>query len=211
MPRKPDVDKKGRYHDVFPSRLRGLLEETRTTQQEIKDVLKVNTRQAVTGYIDGTTQPTIDKIQALSKHFNVSADYLLGLSDNREIQGSNRESAEYTGLTENAVDVLHGEKEMENTVYLKMLSAIISDQGFFDFLERCTLCTHKAKHLKERPEDADIVRYMLYDISDDFRTILNRIFPIDDSIREARKAVKAAQDAAFESGFDEEMSNDGER
>ena len=80
MPRKPNTAKVG-YNDPFPTALRKLMNERRVTQDTIAQVLGLKNRQSVTGYVDGSTMPTTDKVVALAKFFSVSADFLLGLTD----------------------------------------------------------------------------------------------------------------------------------
>lgn len=99
MPRKPNTTAK-RYNDPFPTALRRLMAERKTTQDVLAQVLGVKNRQSVTGYINGNTLPNSDKIVALAEFFGVSADYLLGLSDiktdNTELIGV----CEHTGLSD---------------------------------------------------------------------------------------------------------------
>lgn len=104
MPRKPDVNKKERYNDPFPTALRTLIDEHGTKQEELKEVLDLKNRQSVTGYIDGETLPTIDKVVAVAKHYKVSADWLLGLSPTRSPDTSLQAAAAVTGLSEKALD-----------------------------------------------------------------------------------------------------------
>ncbi len=102
MPRKPNATGE-HYNDSFPTRLRELIKDNNTTQEELTAVLNVKTRQSVTGYIDGSTLPTIDKVVALADYFNVSADYLLGLTDTQTTNKDLKFVCEYTGLSEQSV------------------------------------------------------------------------------------------------------------
>lgn len=102
MPRKPNTTKE-RYNDPFPTRLRALMAETNITQEDLCIVLNVKSRQSVTGYIDGSTIPTIDKIVALADYFGVSSDYLLGLAEEKTRNTELRRVCEFTGLSEKAV------------------------------------------------------------------------------------------------------------
>lgn len=105
MPRKPNTTGE-HYNDPFPTRLRELIKDNNTTQEELTAVLNVKTRQSVTGYIDGSTLPTIDKVVALADYFNVSADYLLGRTDPKTADPDLRFVCEYTGLSEKAINKL---------------------------------------------------------------------------------------------------------
>ncbi len=110
MPRKPDTTKKERYNDPFPTALRKLIEEQGITQEELKEKLGVSTRQSVTGYIDGSTLPTIDKINALADLFNVSTDYLLGRTPEKTSDVNLQAIYNDLGLSEESVNVIRNIK-----------------------------------------------------------------------------------------------------
>lgn len=67
---------------MFGERLKLLRTEKRITQQQLADLLKVG-RPTIAGYETKGTQPDFDKLSWFSSFFNVSTDYLLGISDNR--------------------------------------------------------------------------------------------------------------------------------
>lgn len=66
------------------NRLKQLMEEKGLVQTDIAELLGV-TRQSVSSYLNLIHPMDADQIVILSKYFNVSSDYLLGLSDLREI------------------------------------------------------------------------------------------------------------------------------
>lgn len=109
------------YNGIFATRLRGLMSEgidgKKTTQQDLA-VATGYTRQAISQYMDGSVIPNAEKLAVISKFFNVSADYLLGLSDipSRDINLS--AVCDYTGLSEEAVTMLHVTKELERGYYM---------------------------------------------------------------------------------------------
>lgn len=105
MPRKPN--KSGdHYFDPFPTHLRELIDEQDQKQDDLTEILGVKSRQSVTGYIDGSTAPTADKIVAIAKAYNVSADWLLGLSEVRSPDMDVQAVCQFTGLSEFAIRVL---------------------------------------------------------------------------------------------------------
>lgn len=110
MPRKPNTTKKERYNDPFPIVLRRLIEEKGITQEELKEKLGVSTRQSVTGYIDGSTLPTIDKINALADLFAVSTDYLLGRTPEKTSDVNLQAVYNDLGLSEESVNVIRNIK-----------------------------------------------------------------------------------------------------
>lgn len=104
MPRKPN--KSGdHYNDPFPARLRALFDENNLKQDDLTNVLGVSSRQSVTGYLDGSTAPTAEKITAIAQRFGVSSDWLLGLSDVRSPESDVQAVCCFTGLSESAIRV----------------------------------------------------------------------------------------------------------
>ena len=64
----------------FPDRLWNLRTAANMTQQELADNINTS-RRAVIKWEQGQSQPNCDSIIALAVLFQVSADYLLGLTD----------------------------------------------------------------------------------------------------------------------------------
>ena len=75
---------KRRDWPMYTERLRNLREDKDEKQEAIAILLKI-TRQQYQLYESGKRKLPIDFLPILCKHFNVSADYLLGLTDVREV------------------------------------------------------------------------------------------------------------------------------
>lgn len=113
MARKKKVfDKNG----PFQTRFRNLFNETKLTQEQLANALDVQ-RPTLIGWLDGRTLPDIESLDRIARHFEVSADYLLGFSETKKPDANMRAVMEYTGLSERAVDVLHD--SLSNTDELK--------------------------------------------------------------------------------------------
>ena len=67
----------------FPDRLWSLRIAACMTQQELADTINTR-RRAVAYWESGKVQPTSESIVLLAVYFNVSADYLLGLTDQKK-------------------------------------------------------------------------------------------------------------------------------
>ena len=65
----------------FAKRLRALRADSGYKQSELADKLRMGAA-AISKYETGRSEPEFHDLVALCKIFNVSADYLLGLSDN---------------------------------------------------------------------------------------------------------------------------------
>ena len=66
----------------FPRRFRLLIDETRTSQQEIADHVGV-TRQAIAQWKDGKTNPDVYSFVKIAEFFKVPYEYLLGETDSK--------------------------------------------------------------------------------------------------------------------------------
>ena len=67
----------------FSERLKLVRKAHKASQKQLSEVIEVSETQ-YQNYEYGKHLPTIDKLEKLCTYFNVSADYLLGLSDNPE-------------------------------------------------------------------------------------------------------------------------------
>ena len=65
---------------IYTERIRGLREDHDLTQKSIADILYVN-RQTYADYEKGNVRIPIDRQIALAKYYNVSMDYISGVSD----------------------------------------------------------------------------------------------------------------------------------
>ncbi len=65
---------------VFSERLKELRLEKGLTQKKLGEIIGT-TYSAISYWENGTNEPKISYVIALCKYFNVTADYLLGLSD----------------------------------------------------------------------------------------------------------------------------------
>lgn len=64
----------------YYERLKDMREDHDLTQNDIAELLKT-TRQQVSKWENGTQMMGVDKYIVLAKYYNISADYLLGLTD----------------------------------------------------------------------------------------------------------------------------------
>lgn len=71
---------KGDKMTAFPEKLKFLRTRKGMTQQELADIVGVS-RTAIAGYERLDKQPNFDVLVKISRYFNVTTDYLLGLSE----------------------------------------------------------------------------------------------------------------------------------
>lgn len=75
---KTSVEEK--YNAPFPTALRTLMEERGKTQENIANATG-KTRQTVSQYVNGISEPGYDVLVKIANYFDVSLDYLLGRTD----------------------------------------------------------------------------------------------------------------------------------
>jgi transcriptional regulator with XRE-family HTH domain len=91
------------YMDNVSKRIVSLREEKGETQQELANAIGI-TRQSLSRYEIAARTVSVEVLGALAQHFNVSADYLLGLSDVRSTEQDIQTACEVTGLSEKAIE-----------------------------------------------------------------------------------------------------------
>ena len=81
--------------ELFGLRLRTLRIEKHLTQKQLADKIGVG-KATISGYEKCSGYPSVTVLIQLCRYFNVSADFLLGLSDNNEIIMSSLTDNQYT-------------------------------------------------------------------------------------------------------------------
>ena len=106
MPRKKELPYQTEG-DVFATRLREVMKKRRENQTslaaKITEQSCVIQRQSISQYMQGQSKPDTTRLAAICKALDVSADYLLGMSDTERKSPTLRAAVEYTGLSEAAI------------------------------------------------------------------------------------------------------------
>ena len=82
---------------------KSLLAEQDKTQKELAEKLEIKPN-VISYFCKGDRTPNTEQIVKIAKFFNVSTDYLLGLTDIKSTDTTIQGICEYTGLTDGAVD-----------------------------------------------------------------------------------------------------------
>lgn len=90
------------YDDVLNKRLRDLMDSNNTKTEDFANVVGVSSS-AVRMWHTGYSRPDIEKIPMICSFFNVSADYLLGISEIPSSDIETRDICEKTGLDDSAL------------------------------------------------------------------------------------------------------------
>ena len=111
--RKPKTNE---YNSIFSQRLRELIEKNNLTLPEL--AMQINTtRQSIGQWKNGDTVPNIIMLKSIAEFFNVSADYLLGLTENTSTNISEIGISNKTGFSKS--DLLEKFEELkENNIKL---------------------------------------------------------------------------------------------
>ncbi len=91
--------------EVFGERLLKLREERKETQDQLAKAVGI-TRQSLSRYETNERTPNIELIYNIAKHYEVSADYLLGLSNVKSLDNRVQAACEVTGLSEEAINAV---------------------------------------------------------------------------------------------------------
>lgn len=129
--------------------IKKLRTERGLTQNDLAAMMNCN-RQKIADWERGKSTPSADDLILLSKKFNVSADYLLGLTDVTATDKDIKFICDYTGLSEKAVDVLSFYRnygmicptvnrllESEMSSVLQELGYMCSDMPKDKLIEKC--------------------------------------------------------------------------
>lgn len=111
MPRKK-LNYTDNYYKPFPNRLRRLMRgdagkiNRTVSQQELADYLGLKARQSVSAYCDGSGQPGWENIAKIAEYFNVSTDWLLGVTNIESVEQNIQVAAATLGISGKAAENL---------------------------------------------------------------------------------------------------------
>lgn len=119
---------------IFPSRLRKLMAETKTTQRELAQAIGVRP-QTVSLYAQGQSFPDVNGLAKIASYFCISADYLIGNSDLPNEDMTMQAIHKITGLSAMAIGKLQDIfEENEKTAFSDIISLLIEDSNAEYFL-----------------------------------------------------------------------------
>jgi len=163
------------YNSVFAARLRQIMNEQRKTQKEVADVLGI-TRQAISQYLDGAVQPNAEKLFKLANYFDVSVDWLIGLTEVSLPGTTVRAVHELTGLSQHSIlrlagiEQLVGEDEIlklskekiqkfdgDRNVKIPIIDALIGNKEIWEEIADAVILYDKYKKSEEKIKIDDAV------------------------------------------------------
>lgn len=126
--RKPKTNE---YNLIFSQRLRELIEKNNLTLPEL--AMQINTtRQSIGQWKNGDTVPNIIMLKSIAEFFNVSADYLLGLTENTSTNISEIGISNKTGFSTSTVENILNLSAEHKTILDKIINELLKS----DLLEK---------------------------------------------------------------------------
>lgn len=143
MKRKTDTDK------VFKERFSALRLSKELSQAAFSEKVGIS-RPTVGFYENGDRLPDIDVLRRICDKCNVSADYLLGLTDVATQETELRAVCEYTGLSTDAIAAIRDHRDNPS------ISAILAMPEFWKLIYCICAVDGELKHLQTRIDQNDI-------------------------------------------------------
>lgn len=188
---------------VFQERFSNLMKERGITQAEASDGIGV-TRQAISLYATGKRTPDINSFYRIADFFEVSADYLLGLSDVQSLDLDVKAISEKTGLSDYSIDILESYNEKFNGEYLiPVINYLIEQEEPLHFVEEEISLSNIEVHLNQasaNEEDFDKLSADRKKLGDAYLEWKNNHAPL----------LKIIEDFFMASASDEELFITGE-
>lgn len=118
---------------IFSERLNSLMKERGITQTILSDAVGI-TKQSISMYANAHRVPDIEIFKKMCDFFNVSADYFLGITDQRTSDIDDRAIHNAIGLSDKAIEKLKGYKKYLPGVLIPVLSELIECEAEPDAL-----------------------------------------------------------------------------
>lgn len=158
--------------DPFPVRLRDAMEKKNISRADLADAVGVSAS-AVGQYLSGHTRPSYEKLVSISRLLHEPIDYLLGATESRSVDLTDREICNRTNLTDRAREALAdlsrsgGEEDYQKdcAVYLinAMIETLCRDPAFLKNFSLYWRMNQEIIYTTGIYQDLDTGEYDLYD------------------------------------------------
>lgn len=118
-----------KYNTPFAANIRKLMDERSVTQDVLAKAIG-KTRQTISQYANGISEPSYEALIKIASFFSVSIDYLLGITDISSQNQDIRSTAKFTGLSQKSIEEIIEAKNSVLMVDLIPLNWLLSN-GFF--------------------------------------------------------------------------------
>ena len=113
-------------NDILAVRLRGIMAERNISQDDLGKAIGKQ-RQTIGTYTTGQSKPDSESVARIAQFFDVSADWLLGISDSRSSNADIREFAKITGLSEIALNQILIANQIEQKELILMVNCLFEN------------------------------------------------------------------------------------
>lgn len=121
--------------DEFPKRLIKLRTNANKKRQKVADDLNIS-RASLEYYEKGKRKPDIELLAKIADYYDVSADYLLGLSNAKSINPEMQAVSKYTGLNDDSLFMLHHSTK-SGALVSETNNFLLDIDNYTDFYELC--------------------------------------------------------------------------
>lgn len=111
---------------IIGQRINSLLADKHINQKDLAKELGVKDN-VISYWCNGTRKPNFEQIIRMSQFFDVSTDYLLGVTNALTNDKDLQFVCDYTGLSEDAIKLLNKKSLLRNLYYMKAEYDLISD------------------------------------------------------------------------------------
>ena len=180
---------------LFPSQLRELRKEKGVSQEAVARELGVS-KSTIGLYETGDTLPDAKTLYELAKYYDVSADYLLGLSTARSKDESIQVVCDYSGLSESAAAQLNEYKIHESgKIVISLINEILNRDNpfscnFHSFITRYVLSSVVLNENIQEGNQASYAEEIKRINSEGFQRLLRGCSSIEISVAAAKHIYK---------------------
>lgn len=137
--------------------IKKLREQAGESQEQLAVALNVPNRETITRWENGSRDLKREHIIAIARHFNVSSDYLLGLSDISSTNEDIKIACNVTGLSEKSIDVLIAARKHPSLWNVETVNLILESE--YDFISLYDLPLVEVRKRAEESKCRDIISY----------------------------------------------------
>lgn len=124
--------------EIFAERLKKLRSESGLSQEKLARELGIS-KGSLGFYETYKNTPDIEVLNSVAKYFNVSTNYLLGISENKTTNAELQDVCDYTGLSENAIEYIKSINERERYI-LNLLFKTNEMKEIVNSIRICATC-----------------------------------------------------------------------
>lgn len=133
--------------ELLGQKLRELRENKKYSLRELAKKINIP-YQTLSKYENGNSVPPSDVLALFATFYDVSTDYLLGITTHKTADPKIREVAEYLGLEDSTVELLLAYRELYDEISISktsVLEIMLKDHDFLIVIDRCCAAINHKK------------------------------------------------------------------